>query len=302
VAESTVNQEVQSAPISRTLLAAARSSRAPVRLEDRGDLGGTASIMQSGVSSALCTPIIPATDDALSVQMVAYLDSPSGSRPPADDAAAFAHAACDLAALAIESEERRSLQSEVDSMHQVQVNMMPPALIQAGDLHVVTRCIPGSGAAGDLVGYCPTANGGHVLIVVDVSGKGPAAAMLMASVVSHLHASLALHNDLPDAVARLNNHVQERFRSERFVTAVFVHQPSDGSVHVMAAGHGLIARVTAAGVPTLLEAPGGPPLGVVQEQVFGMAATTVDAGDRLVIFTDGVTEQQSPAGHMFRIE
>ncbi len=302
VAESTVNQQVCMAPISRTLLAAARSSRAPVRLEDRGDLRGAASIMHSGVSSALCIPIIPATDDALSVQMVAYLDSPSGSSPPAEDAAAFAHAACDLASMAIESEERRSLQSDVNAMHQVQVNMMPPALIQAADLQVITRCIPGSGAAGDIVGYCPTANGGHVLIVGDVSGKGPAAAMLMASVVSHLHASLSLHNDLPDAVARLNNHVQERFRGERFVTAAFVHLPSDGTVHVMDAGHALIAHVTATGVPTLLELPGGPPLGVVQEQVYEVGATAVGVGDRLVIFTDGVTEQRSPAGHMFRIE
>lgn len=302
LAACATTQDAWGAPLSRTLLTAARKARAPVRLEDRGDIRAAASIMVSGVSSALCIPIIAATDDPLSQQTVAYLDSPSGTDPPAADAAAFAHAASDLAAMAIEADNRRTLQSDVDAMHQVQLKMMPPATMDVGALQVVTRCIPGRGAAGDIVGHCRTSDGGSVLIVGDVSGKGPAAAMLMASVVSHLDASLSLRTDIAAAMGRVNLHVLDRFQSERFVTAALVHASPNGRLQVMDAGHGIIARVAADGTPATLAVRGGPPLGAVPDSEYLFDELELGPGDRLLIFTDGVTEQNSSQGAMFKME
>lgn len=297
-----MHPSARAAPVSSTLLAAARSTRGPVRLEDRGDVRAAASIMMSGVSSALCIPIVAATDDPLSRQVVAYLDSSSGTRPPAADAAAFAHAACGLAALAIEADDRRELQSDVEAMRQVQLQMMPPEDIDFGALRAVMRCIPGRGAAGDVVGVCRKSGDGAVLVVGDVSGKGPAAAMLMASVVSHLDASLSLGTDLADAVARVNAHVLERFQGRRFVTAVLVHAAPDGRVRVIDAGHGMIVRVRGVGQAEAVDVVGGLPLGVSAELGYESQALELAPGDRLVVMTDGVTEQRSASGQMFQME
>lgn len=290
-----------SAPLSRTLLAATRKSRGPVRLEDRGEFRAAVSIMAGSVASALCVPIVAATDEPLSVQTVAYLDSPGSVSQPAPDAAAFASAACDLAALALESEARRALETEVAAMHAVQVQIMPPACIVMQGFTARSRCVPGRGAAGDIVGSCATGDGGTLLMMGDVSGKGPAAAMLMASVVAHLDASLSQGAPVDAAVERLNSYVTQRFMGERFVTAVLAHARGDG-LSVCDLGHGLAFLVRVDGQVEQATLRGAPPIGAMDPLGAEFEELRMAPGERLVLCSDGVTEQRAPTGAMFGFE
>jgi sigma-B regulation protein RsbU (phosphoserine phosphatase) len=124
----------------------------------------------------------------------------------------------------------------------------------------------------------------------------------MASVVSHLDASLSLRADIAAAMERVNLHVLDRFQSERFVTAALVHALPSGRIQIMDAGHGIIARVAADGTPTTLDVRGGPPLGAVPDSEYLFDELELAPGDRLLIFTDGVTEQNSSQGAMFTME
>ena len=291
----------QDAPLSRTLLQAAYTSRAAVRLEDRLDLRGAASLLQGAVTSAICIPVTAATDDPLSAQTVAYLDSPGGGAV-ADDAIPFACAACQLAELALHSAERRALEADVSAMHQVQLQLMPPDRLELPGLVAHTRCVPGRGAAGDVVGVCRQPDGGALILVGDVSGKGPAAAMLMAAAVSAMDASLTAGATPQQALQHLNTHIVDRFQGTRFVTAICLHATPDGQLHVCDAGHGLSIHLAPDREPTVPSLPGGPPLGAVPGMEYEWTTFPLKAGERFMIVTDGVTEQADPHGQMFGME
>jgi phosphoserine phosphatase RsbU/P len=128
------------------------------------------------------------------------------------------------------------------------------------------------------------------LLVGDVSGKGIPAALLMADVRALLHAA-ADHADGPaDALRRVNTILVTERRTSLFVTAaLLVVATATGVVRYATAGHEppLVARRR--GVVEPLEAD-GPLLGAFLGARFAEGETTLERGDTLVVYTDGITE------------
>lgn len=137
------------------------------------------------------------------------------------------------------------------------------------------------------------------ILIADVTGKGIPAALLMADVRALLHAAADNADGPADALGRVNRILVRERATSLFVTAaLMVIDTTTGRIAYAAAGHdpALIARCQG-GVPRLDAS--GPILGAFEDATFEERAATLERGDCLVLYTDGVTEARSESRHFF---
>jgi sigma-B regulation protein RsbU (phosphoserine phosphatase) len=138
-----------------------------------------------------------------------------------------------------------------------------------------------------------------VVVIADVAGKGMPAALL----VSTLHSALRLLETpeglAPEMIARLNQHVTEASASNKFITLLLAEiDLAGGEVRYVNAGHNAALLVRDRGdVETL--GSSGLPLGLFAGSTYRVEGTSLGAGDLLCLFSDGLTECESPAGEEF---
>lgn len=149
-----------------------------------------------------------------------------------------------------------------------------------------------------------------VVGIADVSGKGAAAALFMASAKPTLERAvrdLALDADgrasaegLGEALARANRELCGWNSLSYFVTAfVALFDSRDGRLHYANAGHEPPYLVRRRGDPELLKSSRGMALGIDDSIPFKAGTIGLDRGDRIFLFTDGFTEAMDPDGEWF---
>ncbi len=138
------------------------------------------------------------------------------------------------------------------------------------------------------------------VVIADVTGKGIAAALLMAFSRPLLHAAIDHTRSPREALERTNRILVEERRSPLFITALVARLDiRTGRFEVANAGHEppLIARVD--GSPIECLAGAGPLIGAFPDLELPEVATVLNPGDLLVLYTDGVTDARSPDGERF---
>jgi serine phosphatase RsbU (regulator of sigma subunit) len=130
----------------------------------------------------------------------------------------------------------------------------------------------------------------------DVSGKGMGAALLMATVRASFRAHLETPCTLESLASSLNNTILQSAHSNNFVSFFYgeLDGPS-GRLHYVNAGHNPPILVRAGGEVHRLKAS-GLILGVFPGARHTASETSLEPGDMLVAYSDGVTETQNPAG------
>lgn len=292
LAES-IRPGVESPPFSRTLVAAARE-RGVVRLDDAPALGGVHSLAGHEVQRAVCIPIRVGQR----IDSYLYLDA-SRSQSPRNDDEAFAVAIARFAGLALAEQERGRQARELDDARDVQRRLMPDERGTEGGLAWSVRQIPGRELAGDLFGVIP-AEGRVVAYVGDVTGKGAAAALLMATVQAWLAARVERSDEPLDVLARgLDAHVRAVSPDGTFVTMMLA-AVADGTdtIDLVDAGHGDGWLVGPDGTTLpLADDEGGLPIGLGTDAIAPRVVRhPFTPGHRVVIATDGVPEQADPSG------
>ncbi len=164
-----------------------------------------------------------------------------------------------------------------------------------------------SAARGALVGgdlYDCYHSEDHIRLVVgDVRGKGIAGVEQAARVIRAFRQAAALRPTLAEVACEMDDYLADFFGEEEFVTALLVDVTSPGELRIVAAGHPgpeLVQHSDA----VLLELPPGLPLGLgLSHDVGGYVETTVPwhPGDRLLMYTDGLSEARDRAGEFFPI-
>jgi sigma-B regulation protein RsbU (phosphoserine phosphatase) len=142
----------------------------------------------------------------------------------------------------------------------------------------------------------PLPDGRIILAVGDVAGKGSPAALLMALLLAVLRTLVDEALDPPALVERLNVQICRHSPSSRFITLFCgVYSPSTGALTYVNAGQnpplirrrdGRYERLGATGVA----------LGMFDHSVFDSVDTMLDAGEMLVMYSDGITEAENPNG------
>jgi serine phosphatase RsbU (regulator of sigma subunit) len=138
------------------------------------------------------------------------------------------------------------------------------------------------------------------VVIADVSGKGISAALLMAFVRPVLRAALDRSGDPVEALERTNQILVEERRTGLFVTVLAGVLDLDTGVFTFAnAGHEMPLLASPGGVDPRWLPGGGPLVGVFRRLDLVAESVQVLPGERLVLYTDGITDAQAPDGARF---
>ncbi|MEW6368078.1 MAG: SpoIIE family protein phosphatase [Acidobacteriota bacterium] len=203
-------------------------------------------------------------------------------------------------ALAEEAAERRRLQEEVALARSIQLALLPAKLPPVPGYEVYGGNLPSRGVSGDYFQVVERKEGSECVVwVADVSGKGIAAAMLMASLealsAGPIQEGLA-PNEICNRVCRL---LARRTLPEKYVTAfIAALDVASGTLTYANAGHCQALVVRHSGDAEWL-GPTGIPLAVLPEWDYASAEIGLAPGELLVLYTDGVTEALSAEGEEY---
>ncbi len=199
--------------------------------------------------------------------------------------------------LRAEAEEKRRLEIENERMekellvaHDIQMRLVPDSAWDSGGWHVDGRVIPARQVGGDYYDYFPIGNARLAVTLADVSGKGVPAALLVSTVQGTLRAFADGIHPPSHVLHQLNRSVCRSAGPGRFVTLFYAEiELTTGEVRFVNAGHNypLLRRVDGS-IETLKT--GGLPLGLFEEATYDEGATTIAPGERLLLFSDGITE------------
>lgn len=262
-----------------------------------------ASILGAGVRSLVAAPLL---DPEGSLGMI-VLGSAARTRCFSPDDMELLVSLASAAALRIrnvalaeEAAERRRLASEMALARRIQEALFPDALpeVAGWELHALNR--PSRVVSGDL--YAAVLRGDPpelAFMITDVAGKGVAASLLTASLEALCAGPIEAGFTPHDTFVRVSARLYRRTPPEKYATAFLgTLDPVEGRLHYANAGH-LPALVLAAdGSCRWLERT-GLPLGLLPGATYPEAEVALGRGDLLVLYTDGYTEAESPAGEEF---
>lgn len=208
------------------------------------------------------------------------------------------------------AERLREAYHEVDRELQVvadiQRSLLPHRLPQIPGLQLAASYQTSRKAGGDYYDFFALPENRWGLLIADVSGHGTPAAVMMA--VTHCIAHMYPGDSMPPhrLLAFLNHHLSTRYTpdSGHFVTAFYgIYDPDSRRLHYTSAGHNP-PRLKRCGQPVALplDQATSLPLGISEDVVYRSADLQLEAGDRLVFYTDGITEAVSPSGELFQTE
>jgi serine phosphatase RsbU (regulator of sigma subunit) len=138
------------------------------------------------------------------------------------------------------------------------------------------------------------------IVIADVTGKGIAAALLMAFARPVVHAALQAASGPADALRRTNRILVEELHTPLFITAVAGRLDiRTGRLRLAIAGHEPPLLVPAGGGPIVPVGDGGPMLGMSSPLALVETEVELGPGDRLLLYTDGLTDAITPDGERF---
>ena len=181
---------------------------------------------------------------------------------------------------------------------EMQWELLPPLTSGTQRVVITGGLEPAYEIGGDSFDYA--INGSMVgLLVIDAVGHGlPAAVLASVAIGAYRHARRN-RLDLPDLAAEINTAIASQLGASRFATAVLARLDVDrGCLRWINAGHPepLIVRGSSLVQPP--HCPPSRPLGL-QDRKPVCCETRLEPGDRLVLYTDGITEARSPIGDFF---
>ena len=195
------------------------------------------------------------------------------------------------------------LQNELDVASKMQQSILPTQFPHKANAEVYGSMEPARNVGGDFFDVLTLENSTIGMGIADVSDKGVPAALFMMSCRTLLKGA-ALGSTGPGAVLReVNGLLQQDNQAEMFVTVLYAeYNPETGILTYASGGHDSPLVVHADGSSTLLPSTDGLALGIVPDFDFQQGSATIEPGETVVLYTDGVTEAMNASGEQFGIE
>lgn len=287
------------------------STKVVADLLDAGLAGVHMGTVALGIRHVVCLPLnfvqyvesadVPAEDRRIGVL---YLDSrergalaSAGTRSALETLAAEASGAIENARLYREKLEKARMEQEMRIAAEIQQALLPKPRASLGFVEAAAASVPCRSIGGDFFDYLDHPGTSFGFALGDVAGKGPPAA-LMSALMQGMFAGSAYAPESPStAVAHINKALCRRGIESRFVTILLGSISADGRLTYCNGGHNPPMVLGPSGVRRL-EA-GGPVVGLLDFATFGQDAVTLEPGEVVVIFSDGVSEAMNLAGEEF---
>jgi serine phosphatase RsbU (regulator of sigma subunit) len=265
------------------------------------------SVAESGVHSLIAAPFLDPDGSALG--MIALCSRSTARQFQEDDLDLLTSLASVAAlrirnvALAEEAVVRHRLDDEIALARAIQVALYPKSIPQPPGYEIVAFNLPSRTVSGDLFQVLTRKEGQEfVLFVADVSGKGIGAALLTASLEALCAAPIEAGRSPEQVFSRASTLLHRRTSPEKYATALLaVLRPQSGKIRYANAGHNPGLLVREGGSLQSLQAT-GVPLGMFPKAGYRCESLSLNFGDTLVLFTDGIVEARNPEGEEYGSE
>ncbi|MGE5358966.1 MAG: PP2C family protein-serine/threonine phosphatase [Bacteroidales bacterium] len=200
----------------------------------------------------------------------------------------------------LEVADRLSLKNDLDIAREIQQQMLPRGPYTAEGVSAFGRTRPANTVGGDFYDILRAPDGRLLIAVGDVAGKGSPAALLMALLLAIFRTLVDEGMELGMLVERLNHQVARHAPASRFITFfVAAFDPVSGRVDYVNAGHlpPMVWRRSTREIERWTA--GGIALGMFDHSRYATTHATLAPGDRLVLYSDGLTEAENAAGQPF---
>jgi phosphoserine phosphatase RsbU/P len=192
--------------------------------------------------------------------------------------------------LLLELRDKLALKSDLEVARQIQFGLLPFEPYERDGVAIRAAMRPANTVGGDYFDVIDLGGGKIGVVMGDVAGKGMPAALLMALLQGSLRTLITAGFRGPELIAKLNAHLFANIPSNRLVTLFYAElDTATGSFAYVNAGHNPPYRLDADGGAEPLTAT-AMALGIVPAALFESRETRLEPGQRLFLFTDGVTE------------
>ena len=197
----------------------------------------------------------------------------------------------------LQRREKTRLDKELEMAAEVQRALLSRTKHSTSYCEAVGDSIPCRAIGGDFFEFIHLPSGDFGVVLGDVSGKGPASAIVAAMIQGMLAVEVQTESGPAAILTRLNGALARRGLEPRFATLVYGVLSPSGRFVYSNAGHNPPLLLTRNGVRRLTT--GGPILGAFHESQFEEETVCLSEGDTIVLFSDGVTEARDTHDHEF---
>lgn len=204
----------------------------------------------------------------------------------------------------VQSRKRSVEENEMHLATAIQETVLPRNFPDRTDFDIYASMIPAKDVGGDFYDFFLLDEDHLAMVIADVSGKGiPAALYMMVSKTMIKNQTMAIPKSPSEVLSKVNDQLMENNKAEMFVTAwVGVLNLKSGELVYANAGHEYPVIKHRGGSYEILREKHSPPLGCLEDIPFREGKMTLQKGDVLFVYTDGVTEATNVDEQLFGTE
>jgi len=237
---------------------------------------------------------------------VLYMDSrlgnadlSSGNRELLQTLAIEASTILENARLLEEERSKLKIEEELNLARNIQQSLLPRSLPTEGWFRAAGSSVASHQVGGDYFDVMPLSNNCWTAVVADVAGKGVSSALLASLLQGAFLASILGTSELMEKMMqRLNQFLSERTEGGKYATVFYSMLDSDGRFRYINAGHCAPIVISCDGKFEYLETT-AMPVGLLEIATFTVEEKQLSPGDKVIVYSDGVTEAMNPASEFF---
>ena len=268
--------------------------------EDGQDIEGMELLREMGIAI-----VVPIQQHGETCGVLCLGPKMTGQRYQADDVE-FLHALGNLAFVSIQNSflveeqiEMQRLEEEMRLARRIQERLLPRELPSVAGLEVASLAIPSRHVGGDYFDVIRLDEHRLLAAVADVTGKGVPASLLMANLQACLHVLEPMDMTIEEAASQINRVICENTEADKFITFFYgIYNARSRTFQYVNAGHNPPLLLRKGDGFERLEV-GGLLFGVMSGAPYERGEVTVEAGDLIAMYTDGVTEAADADGEEF---
>ncbi len=217
---------------------------------------------------------------------------------------------CDSAALALQNArmhqmmlEKQRMEKDMEFAQSVQESFLPASLPQIEGFSFATKALPAREVGGDYYDFIEFEGNKVGILLGDVSGKGVPAALQMARLMSDFRYIAHLKSEPADVLTEVNNILCSRSYRGMFTTVIYLLlDKAEKSLKAANAGHHPILVIGEDKQIQEKVPASGSPLGILPDSQYGQEEISLDSGDQIFLYTDGLIEPKNKNNEQFGFE